>query len=204
MQYKSPHPTSTRSILILSIHLCLGLSSGLLPSGFPIEDNNNNNNNNKYYYYYYSTFCAVQTLGDENAAICWHTYIYYCSRAFLNFATIWRHERERRCSSLSDSTATCCHVPLLGILALNTFYWLGNIIFILYMSSSSLRALLCQKMKIQRRKVHDLWGLGLVRLPLVLSRPVCVDCHTQEQKRNKSLSPRANYTDKAYTACRRS
>ena len=30
-----PHPTSRRSILILSTHLCLGLPSGLLPSGFP-------------------------------------------------------------------------------------------------------------------------------------------------------------------------
>ena len=29
-----PHPTSWRSILILSIHLCLGLPSGLFPSGF--------------------------------------------------------------------------------------------------------------------------------------------------------------------------
>ena len=29
------HPTSWRSILILSIHLCLGLPIGLLPSGFP-------------------------------------------------------------------------------------------------------------------------------------------------------------------------
>ena len=28
-----PHPTSWRSILILSTHLCLGLQSGLLPSG---------------------------------------------------------------------------------------------------------------------------------------------------------------------------
>jgi len=30
-----PHPTSWRSILILSAHLCLGHPSGLLPSGFP-------------------------------------------------------------------------------------------------------------------------------------------------------------------------
>ena len=29
-----PHPTSWRSILILSTHLCLGLPSGLFPSGF--------------------------------------------------------------------------------------------------------------------------------------------------------------------------
>ena len=30
-----PHPTSWRSILILSTHLLLGRPSGLLPSGFP-------------------------------------------------------------------------------------------------------------------------------------------------------------------------
>ena len=29
-----PHPTSWKSILILSTHLCLGLPSGLVPSGF--------------------------------------------------------------------------------------------------------------------------------------------------------------------------
>ena len=32
-----PHPTSWRYVLILSSHPCLGLSSGLFPSGFPIK-----------------------------------------------------------------------------------------------------------------------------------------------------------------------
>ena len=33
----TPHPTSWRSILILSTHLCLGLPSGLFPSGSPTK-----------------------------------------------------------------------------------------------------------------------------------------------------------------------
>jgi hypothetical protein len=37
IQSMSPNPTSWRSILILSYHLCLGFPSGLFPSGFPIK-----------------------------------------------------------------------------------------------------------------------------------------------------------------------
>jgi len=34
LQFIHPHPTFWRSILILSSHLCLGLPSGLFPSGY--------------------------------------------------------------------------------------------------------------------------------------------------------------------------
>ena len=37
IQYMRPHPTYWRSILISSSHLCLGLPSGLFPSGFPTK-----------------------------------------------------------------------------------------------------------------------------------------------------------------------
>jgi hypothetical protein len=38
IQSTSPHPDSKRSILILSTYLCLGLPSGLFPSGFPTNN----------------------------------------------------------------------------------------------------------------------------------------------------------------------
>ena len=37
IQFIYPHPTSWRSILILSTHLCLCLPIGLFPSGFPTK-----------------------------------------------------------------------------------------------------------------------------------------------------------------------
>ena len=37
IQSTHPHPTSWRSVLILSTHLCLGLPNGLFPSGFPTK-----------------------------------------------------------------------------------------------------------------------------------------------------------------------
>ena len=37
IQSTYPHPTSWRSILILSTHLCLGLPSGVFPSSFPTK-----------------------------------------------------------------------------------------------------------------------------------------------------------------------
>ena len=74
------HPTSSRSILILSSHLRLGLPAGLFPSGFPtqtlytpllltrympthliildlITRTINYNNNNNYYYYLLHLSC---------------------------------------------------------------------------------------------------------------------------------------------------
>jgi hypothetical protein len=44
IQSTPPHPISTRSILMLSTHLCLDLPSGLLPSVFPYHIYCINNN----------------------------------------------------------------------------------------------------------------------------------------------------------------
>jgi hypothetical protein len=44
IQYPQSPPTSWRSILILSFHLCLGLPNGLLPSGFPNKRQTDTNN----------------------------------------------------------------------------------------------------------------------------------------------------------------
>jgi hypothetical protein len=50
IQSTSPHPLSPRSILIFSTHLCLGLPSGLFPSGFPT---------NNLYAFLFSLVCAT-------------------------------------------------------------------------------------------------------------------------------------------------
>jgi hypothetical protein len=60
IQSTSPHPTSPRSILILSTHICLGLSSGLFPSGFPT--------NNLYAFFFYAIERYIVQLVQANGA----------------------------------------------------------------------------------------------------------------------------------------
>ena len=69
-----PHPTSWRSVLILSTHLRLGLPSGLFPSGFPTKTlyTPEGSINNKIYHQhnlvYYFVIIRVATCFDPTGS----------------------------------------------------------------------------------------------------------------------------------------
>jgi hypothetical protein len=96
IQSTSPHPTATRSILILSTHLRLGLPSGLFPSGFPT---------NNLYAFLFSpisdTYLAHLILITKNNSIAANSYnsssvIKYalCTKC-KKFTAYWRKDRDR-------------------------------------------------------------------------------------------------------------